>query len=309
MKLLETAKRYLEQRVSSRDPSWANVWGGFPSRAGPAANKDTASGLPAWYAATGLMAGNIASVSMGPYRVLDDGTKVLDREHPLFSVLNKRFNRNQDAFQSREQLNVSLLNTGNFYCLKLMDAAGRITELVPLQSEAVEPRELPNGRIAYIVQTRTGQQTFTHDEVWHVKYRSNDGVKGISPIQACREAFGIALAEQEYQGDSYRNGIRIGGILKYPQWLNPEQQTAIRNGVQERHGGRNRFAPMVLEGGVDFVSNSQTHQDAQVHPTGKADPGADRQSLEYPATEPGRVGQCDLLEHNGAEPPIRDPGP
>ncbi len=163
-----------------------------------------------------------------PYRFQKDGSKIVDRRHPLYRVLHKQANRRQTAFEFREQFAASCLLTGNGYALKTIDNAGRVRELIPINPGQVTVEKLKSGRLRYVVRSETGTRVFTQDEILHLKYRSKDGVTGLSPITIARETIGLAQAQQAHEGAFYRNGTTPSGVLKMDGTLSDEALATLR---------------------------------------------------------------------------------
>ena len=166
----------------------------------------------------------------------------------------------------REQLTASVLLHGNGYALKVLDGKGAVAELLPLPPGLVRPEKLVNGRVRYQVsQERTGQQVYTQDEILHVRYRSQDGFTGLSPITIARETIGLGLAQQEFQATTLRNGARLSGVLKYPgQFSSKEARDRLQESFAEVFSGpANAGKIAVLEDGLEWQALSMTFKDAE----------------------------------------------
>jgi len=254
-----------EKRASSKDPYLAEKYFGMrQNAAGQYVSPDTATGVAAVHACVQLIAEGQASLPLAPYRQLDDGSKVVDKAHPLYKVLHHKANRIQTAFEFREQFVASCLLTGNGYALKVIDGRGAITDLIPLHPGTVTPEMLTNGRIRYEVRTATGTKFYTQDEILHLRYRSTDGFTGLSPITIARNTVGTALAHQEFEGSFYKNGATISAALKHPHKLTAEQLGNLQTSIKDQYSGSsNAFKVLVLEEGMDFQPISMSQQDAQ----------------------------------------------
>jgi HK97 family phage portal protein len=197
-----------EQRsVTLKDPFYAERLGGVGTTTGQIVTTDRASGVAAVHACVQLISETTATLPLAPYRMLEDGGREIDRDHPLYPVLHERANRIQTATSFREQFVASCLLTGNGYAEKLIGPDGAIRELIPIHPEYVTVEKLVNGRVRYQVRESGNNRTLTQDEVLHLRYRSRDGYTGISPIQIARETIGTALAHQEHEGAFYKNGL------------------------------------------------------------------------------------------------------
>ena len=103
------------------------------------------------------------------------------------------------------------------------------------------------------------------NEVLHLRHRlGDDGVMGVSPIAAARGVVELAQAENEHGRNTFTNGAKLLGVLKFPGRLKPEQRTAIAASWASQHaGGGNAGRTAILEEGVDFQALSMTLEDAE----------------------------------------------
>ena len=256
--------RLFEKRTRSTDPYLAEMLGLRESTSGQFVSEDTATGVPAVHACVQLIAESVASLPLAPYKRQPDGSKTADPAHPLYRVLHDQANRVQTAFEFREQFVASCLLTGNAYALKVMDARGRIVELIPIHPSMVTVEKLPNGRARYKVATETGTKAHNQDEILHLRYRSKDGYVGLSPITIARETIGLAQAQQQHEGAFYRNGTTLSGAMTHPHKLTNEQAARIKESIERRYSGSsNAWRVLVLEEGMKFEPISMTHEDAQ----------------------------------------------
>lgn len=255
-----------ERAYTLKDPYLAEALGGRLATSGQAVTPERATGIAAVHACVQLIAESIATLPLAPYRRLEDGDRIVDRDHPLYRVLGVQANAVQTAVEFREQLLASVLLTGNGYALKVIDGRGSVRELVPLHPGSVTPEKLSNGRVRYRVSwPNGGTEVLTQDEVLHVRYRSRDGYTGLSPITIARETLGIALAQQEHESTFYANGTRPSGVLTIPGFFKSKEQVdTIKESWSAAYGGTsNSYKTIVLEGGLDWKPISINHEDAQ----------------------------------------------
>ncbi|MEW8684066.1 MAG: phage portal protein [Candidatus Thiodiazotropha endolucinida] len=258
--------RFFEKRnISSKDPYLAEkLFGVRENAAGQYVSPETATGVAAVHACVQLIAETLASLPLAPYRQIEDGSKVADKSHSLYRVLHNQANQVQTAYEFREQFIASCLLTGNGYARKVMNSNGGIVALEPLHPGQVNPVRLINGRIRYEVSTDSGTHKYTQDEILHLRYRSVNGFTGLSPITIARNSIGTALAQQQHEGNFYKNGAALSGALKHPARLSAEQIELIQKSIKEKYAGSaNAFKMMVLEEGMEFQPISVSHQDAQ----------------------------------------------
>lgn len=265
-RIAERVRPEARHKVStSRDPYLAEMFGIRDNQAGTWVTPERATGIAAVHACVQLIAETVASLPLAPYRRLGSGSKEIDTVHPLYNVLHLQANRVQSAMEFREQLAASCLLTGNGYALKLMDARGAITELLPLHPEHVSAVKLVNGRVRYeITPDRGGTERYTQDEVLHLRYRTRDGFTGLSPITIARETIGVSLAQQQFEGALYRNGVRLSGVFTHPNTLGQNALERLKEIFRDRYGGsQNTAKTLILEEGMKWTPLSLSMVDAQ----------------------------------------------
>jgi HK97 family phage portal protein len=112
---------------------------------------------------------------------------------------------------------------------------------------------------------RTEFDVVTAADVVHVRGLSLDGIRGVSPIRAAREAVSYAKSLSAY-GDAFiRQGARPSGVLTVP--AGPGQDELIeelKEAFESRHGGPpNAGRVAVLSGEVNFAALTMPLQDAE----------------------------------------------
>ena len=252
----------LERRsgVAGGDPYWSDFAG---LRSSPV-NEKTAQGVSAVYACVQAIAETTASLPLILFKRTGE-----DRErasnHPLYAVLHDMANPEQTALEAREYLQACVLLRGNAYARIVRGFDGQVRELWPLSPDRVTVLRAA-GKLAY---DYTDGNNVLHrllaHEVLHLRHRlGDDGVLGVSPIAAARGVVELAIAESEHGVNTFRNGAKLLGVLKFPGMLKPDQRQAIRESWGSQYAGAgNAGRTAILEGGVDFQSVSMSLEDAE----------------------------------------------
>lgn len=241
-----------------------NYWETFATmRSGPV-NAATAQGVSAVYACVQAIAETTASLPLILYRRDgDDRTRASD--HPLYRVLHDIANPQMSALEFREYTQAAVLLRGNAYARIVRGSDGQVRELWPVNPDAVSVLRVGD-KLAYEYADRDGKVVrLLQDEMLHLRHRiGEDGVLGVSPIQAAREVIQLAISEREHGVATFQNGAKLLGVLKYPGKLKPEQKTALRESWASRHSGAaNSGGTAVLEEGMDYQTVSMTLEDAE----------------------------------------------
>lgn len=266
MTIIERALRAvgLERRSSSHAPGGDSYWSDFATLRNGPVNDKTAQGVSAVYACIQAISETTASLPLILFkRDGDDRERASD--HPLYRVLHDMANPEQTALEFREYMQACVLLRGNAFARIVRGWDGQVRELWPLPAD-VSVMRLDSGRLAYEYTDRKGTvHRLLADEVLHLRHRlGDDGVLGISPIAAARGVVELALSESEHGVNTFRNGAKLLGVLKFPGKLKPEQKASIRESWSSQHaGGGNAGRTAVLEEGVDFQPLSMTLEDAE----------------------------------------------
>ncbi len=224
----------------------------------------TAQGVSAVYACVQAISETTASLPLILFkRNGDDRERASD--HPLYRVLHDQANPEQTALEAREYMQACVLLRGNAFARLVRGWDGQVRELWPLPPDRVSVLRVGD-KLAYDYTDTKGivHRLLAH-EVLHLRHRlGDDGVIGVSPIAAARGVVELAQAENEHGRNTFTNGAKMLGVLKFPGRLKPEQRQAIATSWASQHaGGGNAGRTAILEEGVDFQALSMTLEDAE----------------------------------------------
>ena len=224
----------------------------------------TAQGVSTVYACVQAIAETTASLPLILFRRGDDGDRERASDHPLYRVLHDMANPEQTALEFREYMMAAVLLRGNAFARIVRSWDGQVRELWPLNPDNVTVQRTATGLVYDHSKDGVLTRLLAH-EVLHLRHRlGDDGVMGVSPIQAARGVIELAQAEQDHGRNTFTNGAKLLGVLKFPGKLKPEQRQAIATSWSSQHaGGANSGRTAILEEGVDFQSVAMTLEDAE----------------------------------------------
>jgi HK97 family phage portal protein len=159
-----------------------------------------------------------------------------------------------------------LLLRGNAYARIVFGRGGKI-ELEMLHPDKMKVEVTDKGTLAY-THTDGGKVTkYTQYDIVHVRGHSQDGILGVSPIQANKMGV-IDRAEtmEDFHTNTYKNGVKLSGILQSPVGSEVDEMEADRltKSFQKAYGGpANPSKVVLLPSGVTFETVSMTMEDAQ----------------------------------------------
>lgn len=234
------------------------------SDAGIVVNEEQAMRLTTAHACIKIPSEDLAAVPHEILQWMPDDSFRQSREHRLWRILHDEPNRNMTAKVFWGCVGACLLAWGNGYALIKRDGAARTTALIPLHPKKTAPISV-NGRMMFATtQTDTGAAVqIDPANILHFINFTLDGITGISPVQACKNAFGLALAAEKFGAQFFGNGARATGVLSHPGSLDTEAYDNLKRSVQEWATGGAALRPIILEEGLKWEQITVNPDDAQ----------------------------------------------
>lgn len=237
------------------------------SHAGEPVTAESLLSLSAAWACINLIAGVTGTLPLHVWRTNPrTGVPELASDHWLERLFDAP-NPDQTAVDFLEFVAASLEMRGNAYYEIRRNDSGRIIALEPLLPDMMVVRRNQAGRLVYrFPDVGTGQtRELDQDAVWHIRGFGGSPLGGLSTLAFGRHAFGLALAIDKSAGQTFKNGVRPSGLLKFKEWLKPDKREAAHEKLVADHTrAQNAGKPLVLEGGVEWQQISFSPEDAQM---------------------------------------------
>lgn len=248
---------------SSASDFWYNALAGAMSNT--VATPDTALRVSAVWACCRVLCNAVASIPLVLYERLPDGGKRRASDHPLYGLLHDRPNEWQSSYEFREMMQLHLLLRGNAYAVIVPDMQGNVAQLLPLHPDRVQVDRISNGRLRYTVRRQNGEHVvYAQDEIFHIRGLSSDGMVGLSPIDAMRNAVSAALATDRHAERVFTQAARPAGVLEIPASMQDKAMENVRRSWQETYGGaENAGKVAILREGMKFNAIGMTAEDSQ----------------------------------------------
>jgi HK97 family phage portal protein len=173
-----------------------------------------------------------------------------------------------------EMLVAQTLLRGNGLIEIESDRSGRVTGLRVIPWDWCNVQMLPGGRLVYDVYDQPGiyapaqgtRRRLLQHEVIHVRDRSDDGLIGKSRLQRAAPVLHNARAVNTFATAILENGLHISGVLTSEKDLSAEAKAAVRERVQETHGGPGKAGKLMILSGGNFAFHkiSITPEDAEL---------------------------------------------
>lgn len=242
--------------------------------AGVAVTRQNALKVPAVLNCLSVLAEPLASLPLVLFRRDAAGNKQRLDNHPIATLLQKRPNDEQTAYEFRGQMMFDLALENNAYAEILPGPSGAVDQLIRLDPQRVRVERLPTGerRWQYTDPVQGRQRFLTEGEIWHLKGLplTADGLCGQPQIDSARETIGAAIAVQLYAARFFANGTKSGGVIEHPsQFKDKDSRNSFMGAWRRARSGQNAHRDAVLEFGMKYVKDTQTNDEAQFIETRK----------------------------------------
>lgn len=258
------ASQHIKDITNSHDLAMA-MSAGVETDAGVNVSPDSAMQVATVWACVRIISNAIA---MCPLVLFErDGDKETEaKKHRVHYLLKHRPNRWQTPFQFKQLLAFHLLLRGNSYWF-VGKVGGVPDELFPMHPDQTQLYRWSEVEWNYYYTPwRGGFQIFNPHEVIHIRGLSSDGIEGLSPISAARQAIGGAAAMERHGAKFFGQGAQLNGVLKMGpgQQLSPEARERLQNDWRQKYSGLdNAYKVPILEEGMEFTPLSMSSVDSQ----------------------------------------------
>jgi len=235
---------------------------------GKAVTLSAAQGLTAAMAAVRLLAETTATLPLLTYREDSAGQRVRARDVPQWRMLRRAINPLSTPFDVKAYIIASLQWYGNAYLWKDKSRRQGLKALWPLPAKNVRPR-ITRTTLTYDVRTGPAAGDITTvgpDRIIHIRGLLTDSPYiGVSPVSAHSQAFGTALAAEEYAARYFANDAAPGGLIIPDQQGTPQQRQEFRESWEGRHrgaGGAHKLGILPFKG--TYAQIGVSARDAQL---------------------------------------------
>lgn len=237
--------------------------------------EDTALKLSAVYSAISCISNTMSKI---PFSIKDGNTKENVKIDNLNRLLNLQPNNKMNIVVMNKMIWTSMAIYGNAYILPVRKArSNEVVSLIPINYNAVTINQDEEGTIYYNVSVK-GKDTLIlrYDEIIHLKWNTEDGVSGISPLDYAKTTIQTGLNQEKYAEDFYKNSGRPDGVLKTTTDLSSKKakkiiqngdgtttevevsmKDVLRDEWKKAHSGNNRFSTAILDLGLDYQPITQ----------------------------------------------------
>jgi len=253
-----------------------------PTLSGASITPQTALAVPAVANAVALISGACGTLPLKLYK--DEGAgKVPATDHPAFDLVAFDANDWTASSAMRSQLAQDALLYGDGFAALMRLSDGSPFELIRMRPGSVIVYYDPStNEPFYSWQPQAGSSTldgraqispmssgegaveFSYKDVIHITSPlSVNGITGIAPIQAAREAIGLSMVLEQYAARLFGRGARPSGVLSFDGKLDAATNGRMRASWNAAHSGAASGGTAILEAGGKFQQLALTSVDAQ----------------------------------------------
>ncbi len=214
-----------------------------------------------------VKAESLASLPLNIYRRLPGGGKEIAEDLPLQQILAHQPNGWMTSFEFRELLHSWVLLWGNAYALIKSGRRGAVDELIPLHPSRMEVKRLENGRLRYYYRepNRPIPVEYSQDEIFHIRWLSQDGVTGYVATTLSRDAIALARAMELHSSAYFGQGARAGTVIETDQPHKPEALQRVRQQWEDMHRGPDKaYKTAILPHGMHIKEFSGSNSEDEL---------------------------------------------
>ncbi|WP_319798316.1 phage portal protein [Nitrobacter sp.] len=258
---MATGLRRLEGKVADAYPlTWEAIMGRPTSRSGVSVNVDSALQVSTVFACLRVLANGIAQVPLKLYRIADDGSSAVAKDHPVNRLIWRQPNSWMTSFEWRQMMmfHAGLMGVSVAYIGKIK---GQPRELIPLVPGKYVLKQNPDWSI---ICTLPDGNVLSQDQLFILRGPMWQGPAGMQALHLAREAIGLAIATEETHAALHANGAQPGGILAVKSRLDDPARERLKKSWNEYQAGlRNKFKTAVLDMDATWSPMSMNGVDAQ----------------------------------------------
>lgn len=245
---------------------WPWSWMYDKTFTGRVVDHDTALTVTAVYRAVSIIA-NLAG-TLPPHVYRRTANRRIPEETEQTSYIWRRPNPEVSKAAFWITVFTHLALTGNVY-LYVVTVPDRPTRR-PVELWPIEPRRVRVGRdkagakIYEIDSTIVEKDYVNGGNIVHVADMSYDGIRGLSPLQAGKQALGLAMSAEEYAGRWFGQGTGVDAYLTTDQALTAAQAEQYSAMWEQFKGTENAHKLPVMAGGIKWMTTDLNPEDSQL---------------------------------------------
>lgn len=205
------------------------------------------------YACIEKISRTIASLEKRVYEVSEGGRNER-KEHHLNYLLNSAADYQTTAFEFWEAIVSDSLIWGRGFAYIERDNFDKPVSLVYMPAPQVKAFLAPNGKKRFAFTILNADKSIKKAlEMSNEDVICVSSLRGKSPIELHKQAFGLAKSAENYGASFFGSGGHLSGVLKVDKELTDEQYQALKSSWNMNyHGAKSKHATAILEHGIEY---------------------------------------------------------
>lgn len=243
------------------------------SNTGVEATPEVALKISAWFGAFRILSEQFSMPALKLYRRTKNGGKELATDDPLFKLLYRKPNQDQNSLVYRSHIFGHHFWNGNSFSYISHSDVGFIAELIPLAPSRVQIVPDKDVTLFYRYTDMDGKTyKIQKQNMLHWIGPTEDGITGISRIKCAANHIGIQVKRQGHQEHLLENGAKPSGIYTVPGKLQEQEFKDLARRIREQNQGpENSGQVILLDNGSQYEATSMSNQDLEYIASAKMD--------------------------------------
>lgn len=250
--------------LSDSDPRLVDLFSrGEKPYSGKRVTRSRALRLMAVWRCVDLLSSGVSTLPFDVFNETPDGRRV-PTATPQWLRTPRPWQTPADFWQ---RVMTSMLLDGNAFIWTQRNDAGRIIGLHVLDPKSVEIENTDSGDIRFRVDGEPFDRSWI---LWIPAFTVDWQLRGLSPIDAARQAIDLGLTVEEFGAKFFHQGTAMAGVITHPGNPNPDEAEMLRQMFRKKHSGlSNSHAIGILTGGAEWTNITITPEQAQFLDTRK----------------------------------------
>lgn len=242
-------------------PNWLIDLFGGSTKANTNVNTQTSMGVAAFFNGVQLIASGLASLPLGVFERMSDGSRREAFDHPLYYILHDQPNPYMTSMSFYEAIIFYTIIKGNGYAT-IQRTQGFDVESVTLKLPGTVTPYIHDGELFYMVKNEITKEIepMLSRDILHIKGLGYNGITGKSVLEIARETLAGAIAVNNFGNEYFGNGGHPGYAVEMPGKLDPIKWKHIKDTWREKVKNHD-IAP--LDGGMKLHRLGIPNNDAQ----------------------------------------------
>lgn len=235
-------------------------------------DEDTAMGIASLYQGITIISDTIASMPIYLYRN-NEGFQEMLVDDPRNNIMSGMANEVLTSYNLKKVMVKDLILYGNSYVKIVRGKGDAVESLYYLPNDVVTPKSDSNGYYFEIKGFDTdvdGEKVDSevvdfYDMLLLIRNNKYNSVKGTGLLDIAKDTLSLAVEENTYLNNLFRNGLSARAILSSKTPLKREIKQKLKQDLKSFYSGaKNAGTIMVLEGDMNLVPLTLSPQDIKL---------------------------------------------